>query len=246
MNRFDEAKATLDASAKRKLQYDLVPWISYTLAFLRGDSKEMERWLLPTSYSEGIKDFLLASQSDTEAFHGRLKNAQDLAGRAVDAARQSGASERAAAWQAHTALRDAEFGNSLLARQHAAGALALSSAKAVRTVAALAMARAGDTARAEAIVSDLKRKFPTDTLLNGYWTPSIQAAIALDRKSATKAIELLQSAIPYELGGNPVNLTSYISAAYSRSCFSVATERDSRRRWSPKTLATAAMCNNVA
>ena len=54
-------------------------------------------------------------------------------------------------------------------------------------------------------MSDLKRKFPTDTLLNGYWTPSIQAAIALDRKSATKAIELLQSAIPYELGGNPVD-----------------------------------------
>jgi tetratricopeptide (TPR) repeat protein len=41
LNRFDEARATLDEAAKRNLHHDLVPWISYMLAFLRGDSKEM-------------------------------------------------------------------------------------------------------------------------------------------------------------------------------------------------------------
>jgi len=205
LNRFDEAKSTLDEAAKRKLQYDLFPWISYMLAFLRDDSTEIEKAVVPGSFNEGIRDYLLASQGDTEAFYGRLKSARGLSARAVDAARQSGVPERAAAWQAHTALREAEFGNSLLARQQATAALGLSSAPAVRTVAALALARAGDTARAGAVVKDLNRRFPTDTLLNGYWIPSVQAAIEIDRKNPARAIEVLQIAVPYELGGQPIN-----------------------------------------
>ena len=203
LNRFDEAKATLDETRKRNLQHDLVPWISYMLAFLRNDSHEMERWLLPTSFNEGIRDYLLGSESDTEAFHGRAKNAHDFSVRAVDAARQSGAPERAAGWLAHAALRDAEFGNSLQASQQAVAALRLSSAKDVLTAAALAMARAGDVSRAETIVRELKHVFPTDTLSNGYWIPSIQAAIEIERKNPAHAIELLQATEPYELGGKP-------------------------------------------
>ncbi|HSY65618.1 MAG TPA: protein kinase [Terriglobales bacterium] len=203
LNRFDEAKATLDEARKRNLQHDLVPWILYILAFLRNDSREMERFLLPTSFNEGLRDYLLGSESDTEAFHGRAKNAHDFSARAVDAARQSGAPERAAGWLAHAALRDAEFGNSLQARQQAVAALRLSSAKDVLTAAALAMARAGDVSRAETIVRELKHAFPTDTLSNGYWIPNIQAAIEIERKNPAHAIELLQATEPYELGGKP-------------------------------------------
>jgi serine/threonine protein kinase/Tfp pilus assembly protein PilF len=203
LNRFDEAKATLDAAEKRKLQYDLVPWISYILAFLRNDPQEMEKWLLPTSFGEEMQDYLLGSQSDTEAFHGRLKNAQALSAQAVAAARQSGSPDRAAGWLAHAALRDAEFGNSRLAREEAHGALGLSPAKDVRVVIALALARAGDAIHARAIVTDLLRESPTDTLLNGYWVPATQAAIELDRKNPSRAIELLRPTAPYELGGKP-------------------------------------------
>jgi serine/threonine protein kinase/predicted Zn-dependent protease len=203
LNRFDDAKATLDAAATRKLQFDLIPWISYILAFLRGDSQEMEKWLLPSSYNEGIKDYLLSAQSDTEAFHGRPKNARTLSAQAIDAARQGGSPDRAAAWQAHAALRDAELGSSSLARRQAAAALSLSSAKDVQGVAALALARAGDTERAGAIVNGLSRKFPADTLLKNYWAPSIQAAIAIDRKNPTEAIQALRITEPYELGGQP-------------------------------------------
>jgi eukaryotic-like serine/threonine-protein kinase len=203
LNRFEEAQATLGEAAKRKLQHDLVPWISYMLAFLRDDPEKMKKWLLPGSFNDGMRDYLFGSESDTEAFHGRLDNARDLSARAVDAARQSGAPERAAAWQAHAALRDAEFARSSLAKQQAGAALRVSSAKAVQSVAALALARAGDTLGAGAIVKDLKRRFPTDTLLNGYWIPSVQAAIEIDRKNPARAIEVLQVATPYELGGNP-------------------------------------------
>jgi serine/threonine protein kinase/Tfp pilus assembly protein PilF len=206
LNRFNEAKATLDMAQTRKLEHELVPWIFYLLAFVRNDAREMEKWSLPTSFSEGIKDFLLLSQSDTEAFHGRLRNARDLSNRAADAALQSGAPERAAGWLAHAALREVEFGTSLQSKQQAAAALGLSSAKDVRTAVALALARAGDTAQAGTMVQDLHRRFPADTLLNRYWLPSIQAAIEIERKNPARAIELLQITVPYELGGQPFNL----------------------------------------
>ena len=205
LNSFDKAKTTLDEAGKRELQHDMVPWILYMVAFLTGDSQGMKKYLLTGTLNESMKDYLLGSASDTEAFHGRLNSANDLSARAVDAARQSGDPERAAAWQAHAALRDAEVGNSSLATQLAAAALDRTSAKVVRSVAALALARAGDTIRAEELVKDLKRKFPTDTMLEGYWIPSIQAALEIDRKSPAAAVEFLQVSKPYELGGNPVD-----------------------------------------
>jgi hypothetical protein len=53
------------------------------------------------------------------------------------------------------------------------------------------------------LVKDLKQRFPTGTLLNGYWIPSIQSAIDLNRKNPARAIEVLKAAAPYELGGQP-------------------------------------------
>jgi hypothetical protein len=182
-----------------------VPWISYLVAFLRNDSREMEK-VIPASSAEGIEDFMLLSQSDTEAFHGRLRNARDFSRRALEVALRDGASDRAAGWQAHTALREAEFGNSVQARQQATAALALTSAKDVQDIAALALARAGDATKAAAIVKDLNRSFPTDTLLNRYWLPTIQAAVELDRNNPGRAIEILQTTTPYELGGEPIQL----------------------------------------
>jgi serine/threonine protein kinase/tetratricopeptide (TPR) repeat protein len=204
LNRLDEAKAALDEAHTRKLEHELTPWISYLLAFVRNDSAEMQKQL--ASSPEAIGDYLLASKSDTEAFHGRLRNAWDISRRAVDAAFQNGATERAAAWQAHTALREAEFGNALHARQQATASLSLTSGKDVQVIDALALARAGEVSRAAAIAKNLNRRFATDTLLNRYWLPTIQAAIEIDRKNPKGAIETLQVTAPYELGGEPLQL----------------------------------------
>ena len=206
LNQVDEAKTVLDEARTRKLEHELVPWISYLLAFLRNDSPEMQRQGLLASSHEPSGDYLLAGQSDTEAFHGRLRNAWDFSRRAVDAALQNGATERAAGWQAHASLREAELGNSLRAKQQAIAALGLSSAKDVRVVAGLALARAGDGNRAAAIVKDLNRRFPTDTLLNRYWLPSIQAPVEINRNRPERAIERLQVTAAYELGGEPIQL----------------------------------------
>jgi hypothetical protein len=153
---------------------------------------------------------LFSSESDTEALHGRLRNARNFSSQAIDSARRNGGKETAAGWQAHTALFEAELGDTLQARHEAADALALSPTKDVQSTAALALARAGDAVRAQAIVERLRKSFTADTLLNGYWLPSIRAAIAISRNNPQNALEYLQITAPYELGGYPLaSDTSY-------------------------------------
>ena len=205
LNRFDEAKATLDEAQKRNLQHDLFPWIRYLLAFLQDNAQEMKKWQSPGSANDGVIDYMLASEADTEGFHGRLKKARELSTQAVDAARRNGDVERAAAWLAHAALREAELGNSTIAKQQATAALKLSGAKQVQVLAALALARAGDTIQAAELANHLRRTFSTDSLTNGYWLPSIEAATEIARRNPKEAIRLLQAATPYELGGQPID-----------------------------------------
>jgi len=69
-------------------------------------------------------------------------------------------------------------------------------------MAALAWARIGETTKARAFADRLRQNFPSDTLVNQYCLPTIEAAIQLDQKNTARAIELLRTAAPYELGGS--------------------------------------------
>ena len=66
-------------------------------------------------------------------------------------------------------------------------------------LAALALALAGDAARAQALADDLAKRFPEDTIVHFNYLPTIRAQLALNRNDPSKAIEILQAAAPYEL-----------------------------------------------
>ena len=70
----------------------------------------------------------------------------------------------------------------------------------MRVVAALALARAGDTAGAEKLAAELDKTYALDTLVQRNWLPTIRAAVALKRKDPSRAIELLKDASAIELG----------------------------------------------
>jgi len=65
---------------------------------------------------------------------------------------------------------------------------------------ALALAMAGDTARAESLAQELGRRFPLDTQMQSLWLPAIQTQLALDKKNPTAALNALQAASSIELG----------------------------------------------
>jgi len=77
-------------------------------------------------------------------------------------------------------------------------------------VAALVLARAGDTAGAEKLAAELDKIRPLDTLVQRYWLPTIRAAVALERKDPNRAIELLKVTSPIEPGD------SSLASAYLR------------------------------
>jgi len=142
---------------------------------------------------------LFSAQADTEAFHGRLANARGLTARAVSSALKAEQRETAALWQLSSALREAEFGNVERAKQEVKRGLAIASTRDVQTLAALALASAGDASQARALAENLQAQFPLNTTLNYYWLPVVRAYLALRSSHPDRAIESLEEAAPYEL-----------------------------------------------
>jgi len=106
-------------------------------------------------------------------------------------------------WQANAALREAEMGNAASAKQGAVEALALSPGRDVKLFAALTFARIGETARAKAIIEEMEKSYPSDTLMKVYWLPALKAAIELTSNNPAQALVFLEAALPYELGLPP-------------------------------------------
>ena len=142
---------------------------------------------------------MLALEASTNAFFGRLKTSSDFMRRAVESAERSDEKEASAMYEAYGALWEAMLGNARESRQRAESALRLSTGRNVQYRAALALAFARDTVRAKTLADDLDMRFPEDTWVQFNFLPSINAKLALSRKNAAKAIEILQHATPYEL-----------------------------------------------
>jgi eukaryotic-like serine/threonine-protein kinase len=113
-------------------------------------------------------------------------------------------------------LREVEAGDREQVRAEAHAAVKLAPNRDVREIAALALARAGDTAGAEKLAAELDKDFPLDTLVQRYWLPTIRAGVALERKEPNRAIELLQVANAVELGSITPNLTILLCPVYVR------------------------------
>jgi predicted Zn-dependent protease len=74
--------------------------------------------------------------------------------------------------------------------------------------AALLLARVGDSNASDKMFGELAKEFPNDTTLNLVWIPISRAISEMGRKNPAKAVEILESARPYELGTGP-NSCSY-------------------------------------
>jgi len=200
LNRPDEAKAAFDKAIALKLDGPGLRLSRYQLAFFQNDEAAMQEQVAWFQDKAGVQDQMLTTESDTEAFHGRLAKARELSKRAVDVAKRNDSQESAAVWQITEALREAEFGNAAAARRTVDEALALSPGRDIRLIAALALARAGENAPAQKMLDQIAKEAPLDTMIQAYWLPAIRAEIGLNNGNASQALELLQAASMYELG----------------------------------------------
>jgi eukaryotic-like serine/threonine-protein kinase len=172
----------------------------YALAFLEADPAamaEQQNWFA----GKPEENLGLALASDTEAYRGRLSEAQKLTTRAVESAIRADSKESGAIWLANAALRQAAFGNAAEARKAAAKALKLAPAnQGTEVETALAFAMANDVSRAESLAQDLDKRFPLDTQMQSLWLPAIHTQVALDKKSSTYILNALQSVSAVEYG----------------------------------------------
>jgi tetratricopeptide (TPR) repeat protein len=229
LNRLDEAEAVYEQAEERKLERESLSQNEYHLAFLKGDVAVMSRLFSTSMGKPGTEDLFLATLADTEGWYGQLKNARELTRRAMDSALQNDAKETAAAYQAAAALREVESGNREQARAEATAALKLAPNGKVRILATLALARAGDTPRAEKLAAELDKTKPPDLRVLRYWLPTIRATVALDRKEPNRAIELLKVASPIELGATWEPRCSYVPRLLAWGSLSHAPRRQRSR-----------------
>jgi len=215
LNRLEEAEAVFKQAEERKLESEDLLAIRYVLGFLKGDVAQMERLAASAMGKPGMENLLLAVQADTDAWYGKLERARELTRRAMDSARHNDAKESAAGYQAVAGLREVESGNRERARANVSAALDLAPNRDVRAIAALVLARAGDTARAEKLVAELDKAFHLNTVVQRYWLPTIRAGVALERKDPRRAIELLQTSSTIELG-TPGAFNVYLCPVYLR------------------------------
>jgi DNA-binding winged helix-turn-helix (wHTH) protein/tetratricopeptide (TPR) repeat protein len=214
LNRLDEAQAVYKQAEERKLESEFLSLYGYQLFFGKDDTAQMAQVLSAAVGKPGPEDLLLAGQADTQAWHGNFKNARELTRQAMDSAQRNNAKEAAALYQTAEALREVELGNREQARADADAAVKMAPNRDVQVVAALVLARAGDPA-AENVATELNKAFPLDTLVQRYWLPTIRAALALQRRDPSHAIELLKVAKPIELS-QPTNLTVSLCPVYLR------------------------------
>jgi eukaryotic-like serine/threonine-protein kinase len=199
--RLNEAHSILNMAFARKLDDPSMHAGLYALAFLQSDSNAMEKQMEWSVGKPGGEDTLLALQSDTEAYAGHVKKARELSRRAVQAAQDAKLTEPAAIWQGIAALREAVYGNTQEARTEADKVLEIApKSRDAQTLACLVLTRTGDLRRAKSLLDDLAAAHVSNTIVQSAWLPTARAQASLVNQKPAQALDLLESAKPYERG----------------------------------------------
>jgi serine/threonine protein kinase/tetratricopeptide (TPR) repeat protein len=214
LNRLGEAENAARRASEQKIDIPLLALLRYDIAFLKGDHGGMQREVAAARGKSGAEEMISDHEAFALATAGHLREATTMLGRTSDLAQQAAHREKAAVFETRAALWEAFYGNAPAAKRAALAALALAKNREVQFGTALALAVAGDYSQAQILTNDLERSFPEDTSVMYSYLPSVRAFLALNRSDPAKAIEILQVAVPYELGQPRSAQTGFFGALY--------------------------------
>jgi hypothetical protein len=181
----------------------------YAIGFVKGDASAMQQQVDRVAGTLA-EPGMLAIQSVSAAYAGRVREARDLTKRAIELARGHGLEEGAGLYAAGDALWEAAYGNCPEAKHAAARSLALSRGRYALSWNALAVAICGDSTLAGKLADEMVRRFPQDSFFKASWLPMIHAAVSLHRRHPAAAVERLQTAARVELGTNAALWPAYL------------------------------------
>jgi eukaryotic-like serine/threonine-protein kinase len=214
LDRPQEAKDILRRASERKLDTSEIRLQRYLIAFLQGDRAGMAQEAALAEGKAEAEDWIVYNEASVLAYNGRLREALTKARHAEEMAKQGSHPERAALFEIGSALWQAFYGEGYAARKDANAAMQLSRDREVLYGAALALALSGDSFRARHITDDLDRRFPEDTSVRSSYVPVLRSSLAMNQGQALKALELLQIAVPYELGTHRSSIHGNFGALY--------------------------------
>jgi eukaryotic-like serine/threonine-protein kinase len=214
LGHLDQSEKALNEAISRGFDADEFIMLAYDVHFLKGDKAGMEHDSGQARARPGGENWMSARESFVSAYSGHLRQAREISRSAVIQAQQAGQPERAALWQAGSAVREAFFGNKTAAVGDAVSALRLSRDPEIEYGAALAFALSGDSSRTQSSVADLEKRFPEDSSVRFNYLPTIRAVIALNGAGPATALESLEVAAPHDLGIPPSGISGLFGALY--------------------------------
>jgi DNA-binding winged helix-turn-helix (wHTH) protein/tetratricopeptide (TPR) repeat protein len=216
LGRVEEAGTVLADAGSKGLQSDFLLQVNYWRAFLREDTEEMRHILSLSAAVSGAESLLLSEQANTEAFYGHFDRSRQLSLKAAAIMQGERQPEGAGLCLAQAAVREVEIGDWVRARKFIVRALNLTHNKNVVTLAALVMARIGDSAKARSLVEKLDKEHPADSFVQKYWLPIIRAELELQRGNGTNAVNDLSNVERLDGAAPPEFSISTLYPAYVR------------------------------
>ena len=194
----DEAKRVYEQAFAQNLDATSFHWGLYLISLMEGDQEMMQKqveWMAGRSNEYESLDW----QAKTATYWGQFRSARDLSERAVGLAEQNNVREIASQYALRAVLREAVAGKCDKVRERVAEALDIGRNTAT-VEAAITLALCGELSQAQAMVDEMLRRNPKDTLLNAIFAPTVRAAIELNRNNPSQAIQILQATARYEMG----------------------------------------------
>jgi serine/threonine protein kinase/tetratricopeptide (TPR) repeat protein len=204
LGHFDEAKAILDRAAAQNIGLEGRGGSSisrYEMAFVRGDEVGMQSAMDATK-GDSIEPIMALIKGNSECARGKIVSARQTFSQGQSLAQKLSMKELSDILQLSDAYCDAEVGNSATARQKAS-AIANSDDRDTRMMAALVLARAGDSSQSQKLMELVAKTPPTGTIVDLVWIPVTRAANQIHANQAAQAVASLDVSTPYELGAPP-------------------------------------------
>jgi serine/threonine protein kinase/Tfp pilus assembly protein PilF len=217
LNRPEEAKATLQRAAQRKLPSKDYLRLLFFAAFLNRDRSAMDKAgaELAVEAPYGDSDHY---ESLVAAYEGRLRQARQASIQAVTLARQAHLPGRAALFEGGAAVREALYGHPEEASRHSSVVKQLAGGRDADFPPAFALALSRKTPAALisvlTMVTHMEKEYPEDTCVRFSYSPALRALLAINEGRPEKAIELLTVSKVYELAQTGASVYASYGALY--------------------------------
>lgn len=201
LNRFDEAQQVLDQILGPNPERGIYRYYSFQLAFIRGDydtAKQHIEWFAKDPTQPDHTDF----QSFIAAYNGQWQKSLGFSRRSIELLMRDDRKENAAQAETINGFFESQFGRCPQAKESVTRGLGIYRAKTNLAMSAFVFSICNDP-RGSAIVDDLLKRYPKDTLVNSAFVPMVRASAEMNRGNTAAAIDALQPVMRFELGNMP-------------------------------------------